>query len=88
MAQHSIVQGCTVKVDVTVERVTARRLLRTCENQFCEPDNPKKTGRFDADDDPQTIHLAMKDGDEVVAIVSLLPEEKEGCPWRLRGDGS
>ena len=27
----------------------------------------------------------MKDDDEIVAIVSLLPEEKEGCPWRLRG---
>jgi predicted GNAT family N-acyltransferase len=46
---------------------------------------PKENWTFDADDDPRTIHLAMKDGEEIVSIVSLLPEEKEGCPWRLRG---
>jgi predicted GNAT family N-acyltransferase len=49
------------------------------------PGQPIENWTFEADDDPRTIHLAMKDGEAIVAIVSLLPEVKEGCPWRLRG---
>ena len=49
------------------------------------PGQPIENWTFEADDDPRTIHLAMKDGEDIVAIVSLLPEVKEGCPWRLRG---
>jgi predicted GNAT family N-acyltransferase len=49
------------------------------------PGQPKENWTFETDDDPRSIHLAMKQDEEVVAIVSLLPEEKEGCPWRLRG---
>lgn len=49
------------------------------------PGQPKENWTFEADNDPRTIHLAMKQDDDIVAIVSLLPEEKEGCPWRLRG---
>ena len=52
------------------------------------PGQPKKNWTFATDDDPRTIHLAMKNDNEVVAIVSLLPEKNEDVPnhpWRLRG---
>ena len=69
-----------------IQRVTAEYCYGLRES-ILRPGQPKENWTFDADDDPRTIHLAMKDGDEdkVVAVVSLLPEEKEGCPWRLRG---
>jgi len=49
------------------------------------PGQPKENWMFDADDDPRTIHLALKNDGEIVAIVSLLPEKKDDCTWRLRG---
>ncbi len=67
-----------------IERVTAKDCYGLRES-ILRPGQPKVNWTFDADDDPRTIHLAMKDGSEVGAIVSLLPEEKEGCTWRLRG---
>ena len=67
-----------------VERVTAKDCYGLRES-ILRPGQSKENWTFDGDDDPRTIHLAMKDGDEVVAIVSMLPEEKEGCTWRLRG---
>ena len=66
-----------------IERVTAEDCYALRET-ILRPGQPRANWTFDADDDPRTIHLAMKDGDEIIAIVSLLPEEKEGCPWRLR----
>ena len=67
-----------------IQRVTAEDCYGLRES-ILRPGQPKENWTFDADDDTRTIHLAMKDDDEIVAIVSLLPEEKEGCPWRLRG---
>jgi len=67
-----------------VERVTAEDCYGLRES-ILRPNQPKDNWTFEADEDPRTIHLAMKDCDEVVAIVSLLPEEKQGCQWRLRG---
>ncbi len=67
-----------------VRRVSAQDCYVLRES-ILRPGQPKENWTFDADDDTRTIHLAMKDDDEIVAIVSLLPEEKEGCPWRLRG---
>ncbi len=67
-----------------IERVTAGDCYGLRES-ILRPGQPKENWTFDADDDPRTVHLATKQNDEVVAIVSLLPEEKEGCPWRLRG---
>jgi len=67
-----------------IHRVTSQECYGLRES-ILRPGQPKENWTFDADDDPRTIHLAMKDGEEIVSIVSLLPEEKEGCPWRLRG---
>jgi predicted GNAT family N-acyltransferase len=66
-----------------IQRVTAEDCYGLRES-ILRTGQPKENWTFDSDDDPKAIHLAMKDGDEVVAVVSLLPEEKEGCPWRLR----
>jgi predicted GNAT family N-acyltransferase len=67
-----------------IQRVKAEDCYGLRES-ILRPGQPKENWTFDADDDSRTIHLVMKDGDEIVAIVSLLPEEKERCPWRLRG---
>ncbi len=67
-----------------IERVSAKDCYQLRES-ILRPGQPIENWTFDADDDPRTIHLAMKQNDEIVAIVSLLPEEKEECPWRLRG---
>ena len=67
-----------------IQRVTAEDCYGLRES-ILRPGQPKENWTFEADEDSRTIHLVMKDGDEIVAIVSLLPEEKEGCPWRLRG---
>jgi len=67
-----------------ITRVTAEDCFGLRES-ILRPNQPKENWTFDADDDPRTIHLAMKDGEQIVAIVSLLPEENEGCPWRARG---
>ncbi len=83
MAQFAIMQSCTIKRMLT-ERVSAKDCYVLRET-ILRPGQPKENWTFDADDDPRTIHLAMKNGDDIVAIVSLLPEEKSGCPWRLRG---
>ncbi|HIA72415.1 MAG TPA: GNAT family N-acetyltransferase [Phycisphaerales bacterium] len=67
-----------------IERVIAEDCYALRES-ILRPGQPKENWTFEADDDPRTIHLAMKDGEDIVAIVSLLPEVKEGCSWRLRG---
>ncbi len=49
---------------------------------------PKENWTFEADDDLRTIHLAINNGEEIVGVVSLLPEKNEAVPlhpWRLRG---
>ena len=67
-----------------VERVTAEVCYELRES-ILRPGQPKENWTFDADNDYRTIHLAMKHNNTIIAIVSLLPEEWEGCPWRLRG---
>ncbi len=67
-----------------IERVTAEDCYGLRES-ILRPGQPKENWTFEADDDPRSIHLAVKDEGVIVAIVSLLPEEKERCPWRLRG---
>ena len=67
-----------------IDRVSAEDCYVLRES-ILRPGQPIENWTFEADDDPRTIHLAMKDGEDIVAIVSLLPEVKEGCPWRLRG---
>ncbi len=67
-----------------IERVSAEDCYGLRES-ILRPGQPKENWTFDADDDAHTIHLAMKIDEEVIAIVSLLPEVNTGCPWRLRG---
>lgn len=52
------------------------------------PGQPKENWTFAADHDPRTTHLAIKQNEEIIGIVSLLPEKNEAVsqhPWRLRG---
>lgn len=52
------------------------------------PKQPKKNWIFDADDDARSLHMAVKEGENIIAIVSILPETHDDCPnhpWRLRG---
>jgi predicted GNAT family N-acyltransferase len=67
-----------------IERVTAKDCYLLRET-ILRPGQPKENWTFEADDDARTIHLAVKHDGVIIAIVSLLPEEKEGCPLRLRG---
>ncbi len=41
---------------------------------------PKENWTFEADDDLRTIHLAINNGEEIVGVVSLLPEKNEAVP--------
>jgi len=70
-----------------IERVSASDCYGLRES-ILRPGQPKENWTFEADDDPRTIHLAMKQGSEIIAIISLLPETNPDCPnhpWRLRG---
>ena len=52
------------------------------------PNQPKENWTFDTDDHESALHMALEDhNDNIVAVVSILPEthqECEDCPWRLR----
>ena len=49
-------------------------------------DTPSKVLRFDGDDEPGTVHLGVRDGDEIVAVSTWLPREFGGEPAvQLRG---
>ena len=68
-------------------RVTARDCYHLRES-ILRPNQPIENWTFEQDDDPLTLHLAMRDGDDIIAVVSILPETHEECPnhpWRLRG---
>ena len=67
-----------------VDRVTAEDCYGLRES-ILRPGQPKENWTFNADDDPRTIHLAIKQNEEIIAIVSLLPESRDEIPWRLRG---
>ena len=52
------------------------------------PNQPKKNWIFEADNDARSLHMAVKEGENIIAIVSILPETHDDCPnhpWRLRG---
>lgn len=70
-----------------IEQVSAEDCYGLRES-ILRPGQPKENWTFKADDDPRTIHLAMKQDDIIIAIVSLLPETNPDCPdhpLRLRG---
>ena len=70
-----------------IKQITAEgcHILR---ESILRPNQPRENWTFDTDDDPLTIHLAFMQDQEVVGVVSLLPEphpEYPDHPWRLRG---
>ena len=67
-----------------IERVQASDCYVLRES-ILRPGQPKENWTFDLDEDQRSIHLAMMDRGIVVAIVSLLPEQKNDYSWRLRG---
>ena len=48
-----------------IERVSAKDCYQLRES-ILRPGQPIENWTFDADDDPRTIHLAMKQNDEIV----------------------
>ncbi|MBC8522575.1 GNAT family N-acetyltransferase [PVC group bacterium] len=70
-----------------IEEVTAKDCYELRES-ILRPGQPIDNWTFEADDDPRTIHLAVKQNEEIIGIVSLLPEKNNSSPnhpWRLRG---
>lgn len=59
----------------------------TLRSTILRPHQPKENWMFDSDHDADAIHMVIRSGDEVIAIVSILPEphkETRVHPWRLR----
>ncbi len=70
-----------------IEEITAKDCY-TLRESILRPGQPIENWTFEADDDPRTIHLAIKEDEEIVGVVSLLPEKNDAVPdhlWRLRG---
>ena len=70
-----------------IEEITAKDCYALRES-ILRPGQPIENWTFEADDDPRTIHLAIKEDEEIVGVVSLLPEKNDAAPdhlWRLRG---
>jgi predicted GNAT family N-acyltransferase len=85
VAKHSFLQGC--KAEAMIEQVAAEDCYVLRES-ILRPNQPKENWTFDTDDDPRSIHLAFRQDQEVVGVVSLLLESHPECPdypWRLRG---
>jgi len=85
LAKHSFLQGCTV--EAMIEQITAEDCYVLRES-ILRPNQPKENWTFDTDDDSRSIHLGFIQDQELVAVVSLLPEphpEYPDHPWRLRG---
>ena len=60
----------------------------TLRESILRPNQPRENWTFDTDDDSRSIHLAFMQDQEVIGVVSLLPEPHPECPdhpWRLRG---
>ena len=70
-----------------IEQATAKDCHGLRES-ILRPGQPIENWTFKADDDPRTIHLAVKHKSAIIGIVSLLPEKNDVVPqhpWRLRG---
>ena len=79
-------QGSTI-MQMTPCKITAENCYELRES-ILRPKQPKENWTFEQDDDSRSLHMAMKEGDDIIAIVSILPEVHEECPnhpWRLRG---
>jgi len=72
---------------MSIVQVTAEDCYELRES-ILRPGQPKENWTFALDNDSRTIHLAMLQDEEAVAVASLLPESHQDCndhPWRLRG---
>jgi len=72
---------------MTPEIITAQECY-ALRSTILRPNQPKENCMFGTDHDPKSLHLAIRKGEDIVAIASLLPEkhpESESYPWRLRG---
>ena len=70
-----------------IKKIKARG-CHALRESILRPNQPKENWIFNTDDDPRSIHLAYKKNQEVVGVVSLLPEPHPDFPkfeWRLRG---
>ena len=70
-----------------IEQIKAKDCYALRES-ILRPGQPIENWTFEADDDLRTIHLAIKEDEEIVGVVSLLPEKNDAVPdhlWRLRG---
>ena len=86
LAKLAFVPCCTITT-MLIEEITAKDCYSLRES-ILRPGQPIENWTFEADDDPRTIHLAIKEDEEIVGVVSLLPEKNDAVPdhlWRLRG---
>ena len=68
-----------------IERMPVE-VIRPLRHRVLRPGLPAESAKFDGDDDPETIHLAVLVDREVVGCVTLLPNPLDGRPaWQLRG---
>jgi len=86
MAKPSILPRCSIET-MLIKRVTSEDCYELRES-ILRPGQPKENWTFVEDNNLRTIHLAVEQEGEIIAIVSLLPEANPDCPnhpWRLRG---
>ena len=67
-----------------IKQVQAKECYNLRESVL-RPGQPKENWTFAEDNNQETIHLAALNSGCVVGVVSLLPEPRNGCQWRLRG---
>jgi GNAT superfamily N-acetyltransferase len=74
---------------IVVELVDAQ-VVRPLRRAVLRPHQPAETARYPDDADPRSAHAAIRLGDEVVAVGSVLPGPPPWEPhrldgWRIRG---
>lgn len=62
-----------VSMPIVIRSVPAE-VVRPLRHRVLRPGFPEKSVHTDRDDDPATVHLAAFAGDEVIGVVSMLPE--------------
>jgi len=75
----------------SVERVAAREVL-PLRAAVLRPGLPESSARFEGDESPEAIHLAIRQEERTVAVASAIPDGLPGDPrpgdWRVRGMAS
>ncbi|MED5330359.1 MAG: GNAT family N-acetyltransferase [Planctomycetota bacterium] len=62
-------------------------VVRPLRGEVLRPGQELSESIYPQDDDPSTTHFAMKEDEEIIGVVSLLPEIRSGGMerWRVRG---